>query len=128
MMTKKLYKKVEYNDFLDFNPRTYPCVRDWPVYQVKAKDFVEMFSTETSPGRGVGTPNEEGDYKVARGDGSGYLGAKEFDSLRADSRAHLPPLRKGGTPLVILNGVPVPYSTTIDLNRAWGWAGLELKP
>lgn len=65
-LKQELHKgKIEYSDLADYNPKRYPCVRDQPVYAVKAGAFADVFKQDTSQWAGYGTSNIEVDYRIA---------------------------------------------------------------
>lgn len=142
---RRLYKRwAVATDFLDFNPHKYPCMRNAPVYLVRAKDFFRMFRSYTPPnGSDTARPTPysflprglfvKGGADVSDGGwiwdidtvtshfiiltDSPYKGAREFEELLEGFREHLRP-RTGGFPSILLNGVLVKnLETPVDINH-----------
>ena len=139
---------VTAGDFESFNQHIYPCVRNSPVYVVTAQAVASMFTPLTSLKGSMGSPpapyrfDARQEYvkggAMVHGPNSGrypdrrdtvdsyfidlcdspYKGPKEFGELLQAFRAHLPPGRLGGTPMVVLNDAPVSNpQMPIDINH-----------
>ena len=109
--------KAEYSDFADYNPKRYPCVRDWPVYAVKANEFANIFLTTPAQADTHIAADTAHVVMQVMGDGMSYLGAKEFEGLKQKIRDSMLDIKPGSKLVVLLNHAPVSDATAIDLDH-----------